>query len=188
MPPARHSGRRRRRRETETRGQVPIRGVRDAIPRRAATLPARYAGGRRAGRSALAYVGLRLRLRRSDRPRRTPCACGERSLCDRRGGDDVKDTTRVIFRVWRDEDGGVLALFPGIPADYEGLRCESYEHVGQHSGADYTGCIRRTRPAKPSEYRALAKELRGIGYHLSVGKRIRPQDRDDYARALEAQA
>ena len=33
-------------------------------------------------------------------------------------------------------------------------------------------------PAKPSEYKELARELRGRGYRLDIGKRIRPSDRE----------
>lgn len=74
----------------------------------------------------------------------------------------------VIFRVWR-KGGGVLALFPHIDAG-RGL-CSSYEHIGQHSGADYALCIRATRPARPKEYADLKRELQGIGYKLRVRQR-----------------
>ena len=79
--------------------------------------------------------------------------------------DIDKDITPVVFRVWRDS-GSVLALFPTIDEGW-GL-CRSYEHVGQHSGADYAGCIARTRPAKPAEYAALKRELTQRGYNLRV--------------------
>jgi hypothetical protein len=78
------------------------------------------------------------------------------------------DETRVVFRVFKGKDGGdVLALFPDIDAGWG--RCESYQHVGQHGGADYTHCITRTRPARPEEYKALFEELEnGFGYRLRV--------------------
>lgn len=79
--------------------------------------------------------------------------------------------TPVVFRFWKGKTGGVLALFPAIPADNSGALCSSYERVGQHGGADYHGCIRRTRPATPQEYQDLAKELQGLGYNLKVYRR-----------------
>jgi len=78
----------------------------------------------------------------------------------------------VIFRKDPPSDGGnVFALFPEIPSDRNGLLCTSYEHVGQHSGADYYGCIQRSKPAKPEEYDALRKELEGRGYALDIRQR-----------------
>lgn len=71
----------------------------------------------------------------------------------------------VVFRKWRD-GFGVIALFPEIPADLYGYYCESYEHIGQHSGADYFGVIMNTVPVKPEESADLAEELRIIGYDL----------------------
>jgi len=79
----------------------------------------------------------------------------------------VNTPARVVFRRW--PTGDILALFPGLPgAGYEVL---SYEHVGQHGSADYPHCIRATKAAKPHEYRALARELRRIGYRLIICKR-----------------
>jgi len=76
-----------------------------------------------------------------------------------------KDITKVVFRYWfpvDDEEfpwtpngrsfgnkrmgekarkmgyGYVIALFPEIPADYEGRYCSSFLHIGQHSGAGIT--------------------------------------------------
>ncbi len=81
-------------------------------------------------------------------------------------------TTAVVFRVWRDS-GSVLALFPEVQED-RGF-CSSYERVGQHGSADYTGCIGRTRPAKPNEYRALKTELESRGYRLRILSRRPPR-------------
>jgi hypothetical protein len=47
----------------------------------------------------------------------------------------------------------------------------SYEHVGQHGGANYAGVMCRTRPAKPSEYKDLQEELEERGYNLRIVKR-----------------
>ncbi len=71
----------------------------------------------------------------------------------------------VVFRKWRD-NGGVIALFPELPADIDGHFCQSYEHVGQHAAADYLAVINHTCPVTPQEYAALADELVRIGYRL----------------------
>ena len=71
----------------------------------------------------------------------------------------------VVFRKWKD-GFGVIALFPEIPTDLYGRYCESYEHIGQHGGADYFGVIMNTRPANTVESADLAEELRIIGYDL----------------------
>ncbi len=50
----------------------------------------------------------------------------------------------VLFRVWpKSEGGGVIALFPTIPEDRHGNLVSSFEHVGQHGGADLHGMIQR---------------------------------------------
>ena len=84
----------------------------------------------------------------------------------------MKDTykTKVVFRVWKGQHGsGVIALFPEI--DEGSGYCSSYEHVGQHSGADYSRVISSTRPASPVEYEALRQELESIGYGLEIRSR-----------------
>jgi hypothetical protein len=78
--------------------------------------------------------------------------------------------TKVIFRTWR-TTGEVIALFPEIPHDRHGHHCESYMHVGQHSGAspdlsDYT------RPSTPDEIAPLRRELERIGYVLDVRRKV----------------
>lgn len=80
-----------------------------------------------------------------------------------------EDITRVVFRRWPKSQGaGIIALFPDIPSDLNGRFCLSYEHVGQHGGADYQGVIGSTRPAKEGEYRELKQELGDIGYELEI--------------------
>jgi len=78
--------------------------------------------------------------------------------------------TKVVFRKW--SDGSVLALFPEDQADYWG-NCGSYEHVGQHGAADYTGCIAKTKAASAEEYKDLKAELESapFSYQLAVIKR-----------------
>ena len=57
----------------------------------------------------------------------------------------------VVFRRWK-SCGTLIALFPELPADPYGRYCDSYEHVGQHGGADYHGVIQATIPAKTEEH------------------------------------
>lgn len=73
------------------------------------------------------------------------------------------DVTKVVFRIFH---GEVIALMP-----YQiesGTSVLSYQHIGQHSGADYQHCIANSKPAKESEYKDLLKELTDIGYNVSV--------------------
>lgn len=86
------------------------------------------------------------------------------------------EKTRVVFRVW--PNGDVIALFPQIADSYDGRTCSSYEHIGQHSAADTFCVVRQTRLAKPKGYRELAKELKGFGYKLVVGKKCTARDRE----------
>ena len=72
---------------------------------------------------------------------------------------------KVVFR--KDNEGTVFALFPYEAADDEG-HCTCFQHVGQHSAADYDGCIGESVPAKPEEYAPLKRELEGRGYEITV--------------------
>ncbi len=91
--------------------------------------------------------------------------------------------TKVIFRHFQ---GEVVALFPEVAATV-GMpwHCQSYAHIGQHSGADAAGVIRHSRPAKPSEYKPLAAELRKIGYRLKIVKRCTRKDYECRARQCD---
>lgn len=81
-----------------------------------------------------------------------------------------RNGTRVIFRTFNSgiAKGEVIALFPDdlwMGADHWNTNyVTSYMHIGQHSGADYTGMIMETRAAKPNEYAPLLRELKEIGY------------------------
>jgi hypothetical protein len=79
----------------------------------------------------------------------------------------------VIFRVdtTKDFKGSVFALFPHEIADNRG-NVLSYQHIGQHSSADYIHCIRNSKPANIFEYEPLKKELENIGYELNIIKRM----------------
>lgn len=75
--------------------------------------------------------------------------------------------TVVIFRKWN--DGQIIALFPYNIWNRADVM--SYMHIGQHSGACYSGCVRETKPARPDEYKSLYDELISIGYNLEVQKK-----------------
>jgi len=79
----------------------------------------------------------------------------------------------VIFRKWRAAPRTVVALFPEIDAGTSlgGTKlCQSYEHVGQHGGAQYDHVIHLTKAATPGEYAGLKAELEQRGYVLAVRK------------------
>lgn len=83
-------------------------------------------------------------------------------------------STKVVFRRWpKKEGGGVIALFPEEVCDFQG-HVTSYEHIGQHGGADYPSVIRATRPTHPDtdpDAATLFKELQAIGYDDLVVRR-----------------
>jgi len=82
---------------------------------------------------------------------------------------ETTESTVVIFRM--DKEGNVFALFPELPADYQGVYCTCFQHVGQHCAADYYACIAESRPATPAEYADLEAELQQRGYDLEVRQR-----------------
>jgi hypothetical protein len=83
--------------------------------------------------------------------------------------DHSTPTTLVVFRRW--PGGDIIALFPELPADYQGRYCDAYEHVGQHSGADYQGVVQATKPVPVEDAADLIQELQRIGYRLKHIKR-----------------
>ncbi len=85
------------------------------------------------------------------------------------------DVVDVMFRI--DKEGICFALFPGIAGTPDPGTCTCYEHVGQHSTAQYRGCVRTSRPAKPAEYARLMSELQRIGYGLRMVKRATWKER-----------
>ena len=86
--------------------------------------------------------------------------------------------TKVIFRKFSARNGGgVIALFPEIPADLRG-NIESYMHTGQH-GAASPDLGRSLRLATPEEYGPLKQELEKVGYSLDIKTRSCPA----YAKA-----
>ena len=93
--------------------------------------------------------------------------------------------TPVIFRKWRSE-GDIIALFPTIPADYAGLYCQSYMHIGQHGSANYSLVLQQTRLAKLEEYAELLSELIARGYDdLKVYRRFNRSIKIDRSKILK---
>ena len=87
--------------------------------------------------------------------------------------DESAPVTLVVFRRWPGSSGGdIIALFPAQPADYLGRFCDAYEHVGQHSGADYHGVVQVTKPLSDHEAADLIRELERIGYRLKSIRRV----------------
>jgi hypothetical protein len=81
-------------------------------------------------------------------------------------------TTDMVFRVdtTKDFKGTVFALFPHEVSDISGS-VTYYQHVGQHSSADYNHCIKTSRIATEEEARDLRAELESLGYNIQVVKR-----------------
>jgi hypothetical protein len=94
----------------------------------------------------------------------------------------------VVIRVWNGDPDDLFALFPTDPADIYGHLCTSYQHIGQHGGADYHHCIRNSRPATKTEARPLLIELRRIGYRPRVLKRASPRHHDERLAAARGVA
>ena len=91
--------------------------------------------------------------------------------------------TATIFR--RYPDGGVIALFPELPANYSGSECVSYTHVGQHGAAHVGVVMLDTMCATPDEYRDLLIELTQLGY--VVDQRRCENEEMRHARWMAAQ-
>lgn len=82
--------------------------------------------------------------------------------------------TDVIFRRWTSPstiNKCIFALFPYVINDIEG-NIMSYEHIGQHGGANYYHCMKRSVPATEEEYKDAYDELTNYcGYNLRIVKR-----------------
>lgn len=89
--------------------------------------------------------------------------------------------TDVVFRVDKTGKfkGTVYALMPHEVSTLNGL-VTTYQHVGQHSSAEYRYCIAQSRPATPEEYKDLKEELESIGYDVNV---IKKQNYDKYLKS-----
>lgn len=98
---------------------------------------------------------------------------------------NTEQATPVVFRVDRRDNRDVYALFPTLPGSNDPNTCTVYQHIGQHSGGNYHGCIASSRPARPDEYKELAKELRTLGYNLVIMARATPGMHNQRRKELE---
>lgn len=74
---------------------------------------------------------------------------------------------KVVFRKFK--NGEIIALFPG--EEWSRGMITSYQHIGQHGGADPL-IVYDTKLATPEEYAPLLAELVAIGYdNLRVCKK-----------------
>jgi len=85
------------------------------------------------------------------------------------------ESTKVIFRADK-RDGEIIAIFPASAGTNDPYTCSCYVHMGQHGSASLDYVRQRTRPATPTEYRDLKRELRSIGYRLKIAKRMTRAD------------
>lgn len=95
------------------------------------------------------------------------------------------DKTEVIFRVDNTKDfkGTIYALFPYIQGTNRFGSVLTYQHLGQHSAADYNHCIKTSKPAKPEQYKDLFNELVQQGYDdLKV---VHRQNNSKYLQSFE---
>lgn len=84
----------------------------------------------------------------------------------------------AVFRV--DPDGSGFVLFPTLAYDRYGHRCDCWQPVGQHCGADYNGCIAASRPASAELTASLKAEYEGCynglpdipAFTLKVAQRV----------------
>jgi hypothetical protein len=90
-----------------------------------------------------------------------------------------KFKTDVLFRKFP-EDNQIIALFPYEIYNNRG-GINSYMHVGQHGEAEYSACLKNSKPAKENEYADLKSELESVGYNLRIIKR---RNYDRYLKAL----
>ena len=92
--------------------------------------------------------------------------------------------TDVVFRVENQGDfkGTVFAMLPHEVDDRNG-NVTSYQHLGQHSSADYAGCIDTSRPATEEEYAPLKAEMEDIGYSLNV---VQKRNTDKYLKSWDS--
>ncbi len=80
--------------------------------------------------------------------------------------EHIEEPVNVIFRKY--SDGAIIALFPDLYCDDARRFCESYMHVGQHSGASYIDVVAITKRATPAEYQELKEQPERAGYVLVV--------------------
>jgi hypothetical protein len=92
------------------------------------------------------------------------------------------NVTDIVFRKENSGDfkGTIFALFPHECSDAKG-NVTSYQHVGQHSSANYAQCICSSKPATIGESRELKKEMANRGYNINV---IQRRNYDKFLKSL----
>jgi len=85
----------------------------------------------------------------------------------------------VVFRVDK-KTKEVFALFPHDVCNNQG-HVTSYQHIGQHSQANYRYCIGQSKKATKREYMPLKKELVSVGY-----KTLNVISRQNYDKWLDS--
>lgn len=93
--------------------------------------------------------------------------------------DSYKTDISFRFDTSKDWKGTIFALLPHEVSTLEG-HVTSYQHVGQHSSADYKHCLKSSRPATEKEYSDLKKEMESLGYNINV---ILKQNYDKYLKS-----
>ena len=78
----------------------------------------------------------------------------------------------VIFRRWKGDDRGVIALFPELDGGSGDVML--YERTAQYSAGDYETVFDQTSPAgyDDEDVLALQAELRSMGYRLRPRQRV----------------
>lgn len=99
-----------------------------------------------------------------------------------------KETTKVIFRTWKND--GVVAIFPEMATSHiSACYCGYYAIIGQHSDCLPSHIIKKTRPATRDEITPIKTELEKIGYKLQPILRMRYrhlQERERQVKELNA--
>ena len=96
---------------------------------------------------------------------------------------ELNESTKVIFRYWKDS---VIAIFPEIPGDSNPYNCLSYQHIGQHGTCDPSYIIRNSKPATGQQHHDLKAELESMEYDLKVISRQSSNAIDVRKKALES--
>src|SRR5712692_1564755 len=77
---------------------------------------------------------------------------------------------KVIIRRGRTKEttDELFALFPAEPNSYDGALCVCWDEQGGHCGAEYYGCIARSKPATKEQTARVVTALRRIDYSPQV--------------------
>lgn len=92
----------------------------------------------------------------------------------------MKKDTEITEVVFRKDKEGIYALMPYEISDHFHGFVTCYQHIGQHSQAEYFSCIAKSKSAKKDQYTDLLSELNSIGYN------VRPISRINLKKYIEA--